>query len=78
MFILIKDSRQIRDLNNLASQLKNDTLFLKEQIKQLEKFNNRINETEKKLLEKETEINNLKLIIYNLSDQMKNTEKNSK
>lgn len=52
--------------------------IIKRTNKLLETFNNRINVTEKKLLEKETEINNLKLIIYNLSDQMKNTEKNSK
>ena len=52
--------------------------IIKRTNKLLETFNNRINVTEKKLLEKETEINNLKLIIYNLSDQMKNTEKNLK
>ena len=52
--------------------------IIKRTNKLLETFNNRINVTEKKLLEKETEFNNLKLIIYNLSDQMKNTEKNLK
>ena len=72
LIIVINHSKQINDFKNQSIDLK------KENAKQFELLNNKINDTEIQLLKKESEINDLKLIIDNLTNEIKILNKNFK
>ncbi len=71
-FLTINHSKQINEFKKQTDDLK------KENTEIFELLYNKTNETKMQLLEKESEINNLKSIIDNLSNDIKILEKNLK
>ena len=72
LIIVISHSKQINDFKNQTIDLK------KENAEKIELLTNKINYTEIQLLKKESEINELKLIIDNLTNEIKILDKNFK